>query len=459
MRKESQRTEQRIVFLATTLSADLGGIARSVPALAAAVASHTESQRDAYTEVVLLGPKAERATVDERSIPPGLDLRLCNGVKGVKRELNELTRDPTQVRFVSHAGVWDPLNHYTARLCRRRGISTVVSIRSMLDPWALQYRRWKKRLAWWAYARRDLLGATVIHTTAELEAGHVRAALGSSFAKASEDRSPVMPPVIVVPNGVGLGGKGGLTRRHGDHGENASIGNLRALRDSVREQPRRLLFLSRIHPKKGVPDLIRAFGDIHPEGWELVIAGNDDPSAGSGQVGGYRKVCERLAAAQPNADRIRFLGPVGDEDKWPLYCSADLFVLPSYSENFGIVVGEALGMGVPVITTTATPWGEYLHTETRRDGGTEEKTARGTEGAHAEARRRGEESGLWMVAPGAKPLKEALKKAMGLNDVERAAKGRRGAEWIRREFAWDAIGRRFLEEVERELATKRRREA
>jgi glycosyltransferase involved in cell wall biosynthesis len=269
----------------------------------------------------------------------------------------------------------------------------------MLDPWALNHRKGKKRLAWWAYARRDLLEASAIHATAELEAGYVRKALGKRC-----------PPVVVVPNGVELPEVRSVSRRHGET-----------------ETRRRILFLSRIHEKKGVLDLVKAFGWMDPAGWELVIAGNDD--------GGHEAACKELASLQPNAERIRFHGPVKDGDKWELYRSADLFVLPSYSENFGIVVGEALGMGVPVVTTTATPWGEFAHAKAQR--------YKDTKG----------ELGLWVVEPGVEAIKEAMREAMELSDEQREESGARGAEWIRREFSWEAIGKQFLEEVGKVLVS------
>jgi glycosyltransferase involved in cell wall biosynthesis len=381
---------RRILFVAATIDADLGGIARSVPALANAL---TKSRRDEGTEVCFLAPKAIRDTLHGEFKIEGNNVCLFDGIIGVKRKLEELTRDLGEVDFLYHAGVWNSLNHFVARLGRRRGIPVVVSTRSMLDPWALNHRKWKKRLAWWAYARRDLLRAAAIHATAELEAGYVRKALGKRC-----------PPVIVVPNGVELPGE-----------------DISQRRKDAKQSVKRLLFLSRIHEKKGVLDLVKAFGGLDPDGWELAIAGNDD--------GGHEAACKKLAALQPNAERIRFHGPVKDWDKWELYRSADLFVLPSYSENFGIVVGEALGMGVPVVTTTATPWGEFFRTESRRDGDTEEAV------------------GLWVVETGVEAIKEAMREAMELSDAEREKAGRKGAEWIRREFSWEAIGKQFLEEV------------
>src|SRR5581483_2356165 len=75
----------------------------------------------------------------------------------------------------------------------------------------------------------------------------------------------------------------------------------------------------------------------------LVIAGNDDE--------GYQPKLAELARSLGVSDRVIFLGPVRDIHKWALYERAELFILPSYSENFGNVVAEAMAMGCPVVVT------------------------------------------------------------------------------------------------------------
>ena len=100
-----------------------------------------------------------------------------------------------------------------------------------------------------------------------------------------------------------------------------------------------VLFLSRINWKKGLDRLVKAWRLV-PD-MNLIIAGNDEEN--------YRVEIERLAQSEGVADRIRFIGPAHGHDKWLLYKNAQLFVLPSYSENFGIVVAEALGCGKPVL--------------------------------------------------------------------------------------------------------------
>jgi len=360
---------KRIIFVALTVDEKLGGIARSVPRLASAV------QKSYTGEVFLIAPRS-----DQMMIPSGLEgnVVICSSSSEVKRKLRELTDCSANVDFVYHAGMWTALNHFVAKHCRKIGIPVVVSIRSMLDPWALNYHKWRKRLAWELYAEKDLLSASLIHATAAIEAGYVRDCIGDHV------------PICITPNGVDL-----------KLGHKSRVGSTR-----------RILFLSRIHPKKGIIDLIEAFGMIETAGWELVIGGNDDSN--------HLRDCQKAAAQQRNSSDIYFINSVRDEDKWNQYASADLFVLPSYSENFGIVVGEALGSHLPVITTNETPWDQL-----------------GSMGCG------------WCIETGADSLAPALQNAVDLTDGERAAMGARGAQWIRDEFGWDEIGFRFVVELKK----------
>lgn len=109
----------------------------------------------------------------------------------------------------------------------------------------------------------------------------------------------------------------------------------------------RLLFLSRVHEKKGVNLLIEAMARLGPK-VELKIYGT-----------GPTFYLEKLAlsvASHGLSDQVEFMGHVEGQSKTDAYRNADIFVLPSYSENFGIVVAEAMAHGVPVITTVNTPW-------------------------------------------------------------------------------------------------------
>lgn len=269
-------------------------------------------------------------------------------------------------------GIWLPANHRVARIASRSGTPRVVSVRGMLEPWARNHGRWKKRLAWHLYQRRDLVTAALIHVTCEREAGSVRWA-------------GLRNPLAVIPNGT-------------------------VIPDLLPPRPpggrRQALFLSRIHPKKGLPMLLEAWDRFRPEEWDLVIAGPDEH--------GHRRELEATVGEWGMAGEVRFTGPVTDAEKWFLYRGADLFVLPTHSENFGIVVAEALAAGVPVITTEGAPWKELA---TERCG--------------------------WWTEIGAEPLEEALREAVALSDAERVAMGRRGRTLVQERYGWPKVAERM----------------
>lgn len=269
-------------------------------------------------------------------------------------------------------GIWMPHNHEIARIAARRRIPRVVSLRGMLEPWALGHRRAKKQLAWALYQGRDLRSADLLHATAEIEAGNARA-------------KGLSGPFCVIPNGVDL--PAAIPARAG--------------------KPRRTaLFVSRIHPKKGLPMLLQAWAKLRPEGWDLQIAGPDE--------GGHAAEVAALVASLGLADQVKLLGAVYDDEKGALFANADLFVLPTYSENFGIAIAEALAYGLPVLTTRGAPW-EVL--ETQACG--------------------------WWVEPTEAAILEGLRTATALSDGARGAMGRRGAAMVAERFDWGGIAMQF----------------
>lgn len=226
--------------------------------------------------------------------------------------------DRTSVSLVHLQHVWDPYIAVMARAARRAKIPYVITPRGMLEPWIMNRNRWKKQLALVLYQRHDLQQAALLHATCDMEKHNIEAL-------------ELKNPIAVVPNGLDLS-EVPPSKQH--------IGS------------RKVVFLSRIHPKKGLELLLDAWKQLRPTDWTLEIAGDGDTA--------YQN--QLLEKTTREAIRgVHFVGPRYGQAKWDFIKSADLFVLPTYSENFGIVVAEALAVGVPVITTTGTPWQE-LHT-------------------------------------------------------------------------------------------------
>ena len=186
----------------------------------------------------------------------------------------------------------------------------------MLDDWALRNSAWKKKLAGCAFERRHLEGAACLHALCAAEADAIRA-----YGLAN--------PVCVIPNGVDL------------------PGDTSALPPPawLNRDRRTLLFLGRLHPKKGLVPLLQAWAKARPSGWQLVIAGWDQ--------GGHQAELERLVKQHALAREVVFAGPLHGVDKSAAYTHADAFILPSFSEGLPMTVLEAWSYRLPVLMTDA----------------------------------------------------------------------------------------------------------
>ena len=294
----------------------------------------------------------------------------------VRSELARIMRR-SPPSLIHNNGLWLPVNFWAARAARLHGVPLVVQPHGMLEPWALQHKALKKRLAMALFQWRDLQAANVLVATSAGEYRNLRH-LGLS------------QPVAVIPNGIDL-----------TAAEGSKVGHARTGGD------RTALFLSRVHKKKGLTNLVQAWAQVQPTGWRLQIAGPDE--------GGHLAEVLREAQAVGVAGSIDYLGEVDGARKTEVYHNADLFVLPTFSENFGVVVAEALSHGLPVITTRGAPWADL---ETHGCG--------------------------WWVDIGIEPLAAALRQAMALSDDERRAMGERGRAYVQR-YNWADIARQTID--------------
>ncbi len=298
----------KIIHIITGISRNSGGPARSSQGLVAAL-------NHAGVEAWLLS-----CVVGEEAWLPGVTNFKAPTVAGNKA-LHQFFIDAiheVKPDLIHLHGIWQWQIHLAAKAARACSIPYVVAPRGMLEPWSLEQRKWKKRLALWLYQGNDLRRAAALHATAESEAEQFR-------------KLGFKQEIILSPNAVNVPDALPPSQRQADG-------------------KRRALFMSRIHPKKGLVELMEAWSKVNHAQWVLEIVGTDSD--------GYQKTVEEAARHFGVADSVIFTGPLMDEVKWQAYCRADLFVLPTYSENFGIVIAEALYAHVPVITTKGTPWQE-----------------------------------------------------------------------------------------------------
>jgi glycosyltransferase involved in cell wall biosynthesis len=264
-------------------------------------------------------------------------------------------------------GIWSYLS-LLAKESLRRNKPFVISPRGMLEPWALKFHRWKKQALWTLWEKQIVNSAAVLHATSNQEKASIRSVGARS-------------PIAVIPNGVDIPLQ---SASHTSSGK------------------RKALFLSRIHPKKGLLDLVAAWQAVQPPDWECIIAGPDED--------GHCAEVRAAVAEAGLASSFRFAGPVYGKAKEDLFLGASLFVLPSHSENFAMAVAEALSYGLPVITTTATPWKEL---ETFDCG--------------------------WWVEPTQSALAKALAAGTSASANLRREMGRRGRKLIETRYCWPRV--------------------
>ena len=208
-------------------------------------------------------------------------------------------------------GIWSPQNWGFQKAAQELKIKVVLSPHGMLESWIIQHNPLKKKVALFLFQHKAIKKVDHIHATAQMEKDSIR-------------RLKFDNNITIIPNGIDLG-------------------------ESVIEKEyygtKKMVFLSRIHPKKGIEILLEAWRNCDTKGWTLEIAGNGDENYISG-----------LVESAQDLENVHFVGALYEDEKWNFLRSADVMVLPTHSENFGIVVAEALAVGVPVITTTGTPW-------------------------------------------------------------------------------------------------------
>lgn len=283
---------------------------------------------------------------------------------------------------VYHAhGIWGLTMHQIVKNARKQEKPYVVSVRGMLEPWSMQQSRLKKNLAMFLYQHKDLKNAACIHATALSEAESIRN-LGYKN------------PIAVIPNGIDL-----------------SEYPLKDKENELRDRKKTLLFLSRIHPKKGIEILLEVWKNIpkqNKKDWQIEIAGNGEES--------YIKELNNKIIKLGLQDCVKIIGPQFGNEKIETYHRADLFVLPTYSENFGMVVAEALSCGVPVITTKGTPWGDLeLY-----------------------------ESGSW-IDIGIESLKDCLEEYLMKSNSELQQMGQNGRQLIEDKYSIQSVAKQFIE--------------
>jgi len=359
----------RVLLLTSRLSPAAGGLAVSVPGLAHSIDPLPDMEMHVFGT---LDPGNPAAAQGWGPRVQGFDVtgpQAGQYAPGMAPAIAALAPDIVDVQ-----GIWTYPSLANLRHARRTGTPYLVTPRGMLDPWARRNSAWKKKIAGTLFEQAHLKGACALRATAEMEAQYFR-------------DMGLTNPIAVVPNGL----------------------TLPDLAPRSDRDLRSILFLSRIHPKKGVDFLLQAWATLQAEfpDWEIVIAGIDE----NGHEADLKALTRNLGLS-----RVRFVGEAHGDAKQKLYRDADLFVLPTHAENFGLVVAEALAQETPVITTRNAPW----------------------QGLESEA------CGWWIDLDQGL-LTDTLRQALSRPAQDLAAMGRRGRAWVQRDFAMAQVAEKMRE--------------
>ena len=279
--------------------------------------------------------------------------------------------------IVHDHGVWMQANFAAAQAASRLNLPLIVTPHGLLRARAVEHKRWKKDLAWRLYQRRILDGARVLHATSEEEALDLR-------------RLGLRHPLAVIPNGVDLPEDlppGGVAT---SGGRSCAI------------------YVGRLSPTKGLEILLNAWSAVRPPNWQLRIVGPDE--------NGYRATLKARIGALGLQDTVQIDAPIHGPAKWNLFASADLLVMPSFTESFGRSIAEALAVGTPVVTTTGTPW---------RDAATHDFG--------------------WVVEPTVDGLVGALRSATTQDAARLHDMGQRGKKYVTDRFGWTGLAQQMVQ--------------
>jgi len=348
----------KVIHFITSIDKSAGGTTAYMQLL-----SH--ELKDLVDLVVVTGQSADPVVlsgVDIRFI----DLSMYCYLKFEKEFQTLITKEMPDIVHIN--GIWEPQTWFFQKMAQDLGIKVVLTPHGMLESYILNRHSWKKKIALAMYQDKAIRHVDYLHATAQPELDQFRK-LG--YSNSTE----------IIPNGI-------------------ETTHVKCKTEWIKV--RNILFLSRVHPKKGLELLIKAVALLENRKFKITIAGEGEQT--------YIEFLKKLTVQYEVSNLFNFVGGVYDDKKWEMYYQTDLFVLPTFSENFGIVVAEALATGIPVITTKGTPWKEL---ETYKCG--------------------------WWIDLTVQNLKNALSEALMVSPEQLNEMGLRGRKLIKEKYEIKAV--------------------
>jgi len=303
---------------------------------------------------------------------------LCNNIK---QEIDNYT-------ILHTHSLWNYPPYCAYQISKKYKLPLVMSIRGNLYDWNLNKSKWKKDLALNLFQLKMFKEASCLHATEENELKAIR-------------KLGIQTPVALISNGIEV-----------DEFKNLSTKEEAKNNLNLNNKKRYILFMSRIDSKKGLEYLVDNFIQLEKKYpiWELLIAG---PIYDEKYFDNIKKNIENHNISS----KVHYFGMVSGQKRLDLFTVAELFILPAHTENFGMVIGEAMACKLPIITTTGTPW-KVLN----------------------------QENAGWWIDLNNENIINALDESMSKSSVELQAMGLKGYEIIKRDYTWERVASQ-MEEV------------
>lgn len=284
-------------------------------------------------------------------------------------------------------GLWMFPNVSPLKLAKVQGKKCVISPRGTINEVALRYSRIKKFIFYHLFQKKVLKDSDLIHVTSELEYRDVR-------------KFGLTQPIAIIPNGI----------------------DIPKIKYKKNKKNFKLIFLGRIHPKKGLENTIKAWTSIEKlfPNWSFEIAGNGRKQ--------YEDKIKKIIS-DTKSKSVKHIGPLYGSDKIKFLQKADILIMPSYNENFGMVAAEALSNNTPVICGENTPWKEVI---IKKCG--------------------------WHISNDPETIEKTFLEAFKMSKSELFDKGKKGRLWMKKEYSWEHIANKMIKSYQWLISKKNKPE-
>jgi len=371
----------KILFLYGSNSRNSGGLYNSVRNLALSLIKIKN------IEPVLLAHNDEYSSVDLPAYNPVIieDYKILGPSKigfsiDLSKKIKQISPD-----IIHTQCVWMYLSFVNLNYHKKNNVPYLISPRGMLDPWIIGRGVWKKFLAKIFYEKKNLQNASCIHALSLSEYESIR-------------KFRCKNPVAIIPNGVALPSEDPLS-------------NIDPPGWRSDDERKILFFISRLHPKKGLENLLNAWSQIGAQRkeWKLVIAGESSEK-------NYLNSLHDLRIKLELEKEVFFIGPQFHQEKDICFRNVNAFILPSFSEGLPMAVLEAWSYKLPVIMTGACNLPEGF-----------------------------ERGAALKINPDTTNILSVLNVFFNLTENERIQMGKAGYELVKEKFSWPSVAEQLRE--------------